>query len=123
MGVEPYLAQSPAILLPAVGRQRHEEPPAPKHAPDAPADLVPVDAREPDVNERDIRSGRQGIVDVLEAVDGEEVGSLAFDALADLQQLRSVSGRALGAPTSFCSWRDLPFSSLGGGTSFVNASY
>ena len=37
-------------------------------------------------DERDIRSGRQGIVDVLEAVDGEEVGSLALDAVAHLQQ-------------------------------------
>jgi hypothetical protein len=63
MGVEPCLARSPTVLLPAVGRQRHEEHPAPERDPDAPADLVAVDAREPDVDERDLRSGRQEIVD------------------------------------------------------------
>ena len=33
------------MLLSAVGRQRHEEPPAPERGPIAPADLVAVDAQ------------------------------------------------------------------------------
>lgn len=102
MGVEPCLARSSTVLLLAVGRQRHEEHPAPERGPDAPADLVAVDAREPDVDERDIRSGRQEIVDGLEAVDGDEVGSLALDALAHLQQrlLGAMLG-VLGALVAF----------------------
>jgi hypothetical protein len=63
---------------------------------------VAVDAREPDVDERDIRSGRQEIVDGLEAVDGDEVGSLALDALAHLQQrLLSAMLGVLGALVAF----------------------
>jgi hypothetical protein len=46
MGVEPCLPRSPPILLTAVGRQRHEEHPAPERGPEAPADFVAVDAQE-----------------------------------------------------------------------------
>jgi len=46
MGVEPCLARSPPVLLPAVGRQRHEEHPTPERGPEAPTDFVAADAQE-----------------------------------------------------------------------------
>ena len=45
--------------------------------------------------------GRQEIVDGLEAVDGDEVGSLALEALAHQQRLLGAMPRVLGALVAF----------------------
>ena len=133
MGVEPCLARSSTVLLLAVGRQRHEEHPVPSAAqmrrptswPSMPGSLMSMNAISGAVARRS---------DGLEAVDGDEVGSLALDALGSSAAAPSqrharrrpgLSWRlwtSTRAPTSFCSWR-YPHFRVSVMSFFVNASY
>src|SRR5512147_879186 len=89
MGVEPGRARSPMVLLLAVARQRHEKHPPPEHGPDAPADLVAVDTRQPDVDEGDVGGGRERELHALWAI-ARHLHTVAGERENPLQSLSYV---------------------------------
>ena len=86
MGVESGLTRSLTVVLLAVGRHRHQKHPDPERSSDTPADLVAVDTGKPDVDERDLRNGRQRELHAPGAV-ARHLDPVAVDRQDPLQSL------------------------------------